>query len=88
MGEFLWWWIEATSGLTVLAILWMMWRYHHPGPEKRYWRCVRYQGGGVLTTPKKMTLAQVAEWLGKTANVEIAHVDENYGFVFYRPRGG
>lgn len=88
MGESLWWWIEMATGLSVLAILVGMWRYLHPGQDRHIWRCVRYQGGGVLVTPKAMTLAEATDWLGKCANVEVAHVDTNYGFIFYRPRGG
>jgi hypothetical protein len=88
MNDTIWWVIEILSGLAVLAVLSIMWRYHHPGPDRRIWRCVRYQGGGVLVSPRRMSLEEVTQWLAESANVEVAHVDENYGFVFYRPRGG
>lgn len=82
--------IELIGGLLILAIGGTMWRLYWPGPreEKRIWRCFRYQGGGGLVSPGEMTLKEATRWLGHDCNAEVAHVDYDNAFIFYRPRGG
>lgn len=83
-----WWWIiETATGLVIFAILVGMWIHLHPRPERRVWKCVRFHGGGMLITPREMSMEEVGDWLGRL-NSEVSHVDHVYGFVFYRPRGG
>lgn len=85
-----WWWIiETVSGLVVLAILLGLWMFHHPGPpERRIWKCIRFHGGGQLVSPRKMSIEEVTQWLAHENNCEIAHIDYECSFIFYKPRGG
>lgn len=81
--------IEIIGGLLVVLIGAAMWIWHWPGREpKRIWRCFRYQGGGALVSPGEMTIKEATAWLGHDCNAEVAHVDYNNAFIFYRPRGG
>lgn len=54
--------------------------------EKIRWRCVRYYGGGGMTSPP-MTEEQVTRWIGRDCNAEVGHIDRVNGIIFYRPRG-
>lgn len=87
MSDQLWWIIEGIGGLLVAGIGTGLWMYLHPPAERRFWQCVRYQGGGIYRTPRRMTMEEATAWLG-TINAEVAHTDLEYGFIFYRSRGG
>lgn len=72
--------------LFILSILLMMWFWHFRNKARRIWRCYRYHGGGVLQTPRPMTLQEATVWLGESG-CEVSHVDTEHSFIFYRPRG-
>lgn len=82
--------LELFGGLLIFGIGAVVWLFGWPGhrQEKRIWRCIRYQGGGSLVSPGEMTLVEVTRWLAQDCNAEVAHVDNEHGFIFYRPRGG
>lgn len=80
-------WFDVFVTLAILATLAALYFYHIRQPKRRVWRCFRFHGGGVLDTPRPMTLEQATRWLG-ISGMEVAHVDYEHGFIFYRPRGG
>jgi hypothetical protein len=77
-------WIGSLTALFVLTVIWFF-HFRSP-PAKRIWNCVRYYGGGSLTSPKPMTLEEVTQWLANDMHVEIAYIDHEHGFIFYRPK--
>jgi hypothetical protein len=78
--------IDWVGSLLIMAILIGVWFVHFRARDRRVWRCVRYQGGGAINTPRPMTLDEATHWLGRN-NDEACHVDTDHGFIFYRPRG-
>jgi hypothetical protein len=74
------------SSVLFIILLWI-WYVHFRARSRRIWNCVRYFGGGRLQSPHPMTLEEVTKWLARDNNAEIGHVDEDHGFIFYRPRG-
>ena len=55
-------------------------------PERHYWRVFRFHGGGVLMTPKPMTEQEAVDWTASAIKGEVAYVDRECGFIFYRPK--
>lgn len=83
----IWTLLDFAGSAIVLVVLIAIWFFHfREQPQRRIWRCIRYQGGGKLTTPRPMTLEEVTRWLARDNNAEIGCVDQENGFVFYRPR--
>lgn len=76
------------SVIAGLVLLWVWYAHFKHHSTRRVWKCYRFQGGGVLVSPKRMTLSEVTLWLGRSVGAEVASVDELYGFIFYRPKGG
>lgn len=79
-------WFDVFVTLGILAVLIAVYVIHIRQPKKRIWRCHRFFGGGVMSTPEPMTLQQATVWLGESG-CEVSHVDHEHGFIFYRPRG-
>jgi hypothetical protein len=79
--------VEAGGLILVAIVMWFAYRSYLSRPYRRLWMCVRFHGGGRVMTPKPMSVDEVTEWLGRIHG-EVSHVDQENGFVFYRPRGG
>jgi hypothetical protein len=55
--------------------------------ESRHpWRAIRMQGGGMLNSPRDMTEEEACEWVSHIIKGEIAYIDRECGFIFYRPK--
>lgn len=54
--------------------------------ERHYWRAIRFNGGGQLQSPEPMTESEAADWISKYVKGEIAFIDRECGFIFYRPK--
>lgn len=83
-----WWVFEIIGGILVAGFLVGIYYWYWPRADRRIWKCVRYQGGGSVVTPRSMTIEEATRWLGRDNNGEVMHVDRDRGFIFYRPRGG
>lgn len=82
------WWIDFAGSCAILVIIGVIWwTQFRRDRNRRIWRCVRWQGGGSLVSPRPMTQEEVTLWLARHANAEVGHVDTDHGFIFYRPRG-
>lgn len=80
----MWGLIDCLGTLIILAILTSIWVFHFKRQaNRRIWTCIRYQGGGTFDTPRAMTLVEAHNWLAKSL-YEIAYVDHDHGFIFYR----
>lgn len=87
MGAYFW--LDFWTSLCICMLCgWTWYRHTKKRREKRVlWRFVRYFGGGSLTAPHPMTAREAARWIGQECNAEVGHIDYEYGFIFYRPRG-
>jgi hypothetical protein len=50
-----------------------------------YWRAIAYHGAGTLISPSAMNETDALAWVATFGN--IAFVDREAGFIFYRPKG-
>lgn len=62
-------------------------RVRDASAPKRVWTCIRFFGGGKMDTPYPMTELVATVWLAKM-NGEVAYIDRENGYIFYKPRGG
>jgi hypothetical protein len=58
----------------------------YPGDAKHYWKAYRFFGGGAITSPYPMDEGEAVDWVSGTVKGEIAYIDRELGFIFYRPR--
>lgn len=56
-------------------------------PPRHPWRAIRFRGGGILTSPYEMTEEEACMWVSVIVKGEIAYIDRELGFIFYRPKG-
>lgn len=56
-----------------------------PKEPRHPWRVYRFHGGGELLSPP-MTEAEACEWVSIRIKGEIAYIDRECGFIFYRPK--
>jgi hypothetical protein len=57
-----------------------------PAEPKHPWRAIRFQGGGTLTSPREMTEQEACDWVANIIKGEVAFIDRECGFIFYRPK--
>lgn len=51
---------------------------------KHYWTAIRMQGGGSITSPYEMQEWEALIWVSEQLGGEIAFIDREVGFIFYR----
>jgi hypothetical protein len=54
--------------------------------DRHYWKAYRFHGGGTITSPKPMDEGEAVDWVSGTIKGEVAFIDRECGFIFYRPR--
>jgi hypothetical protein len=57
-----------------------------PEPPPHMWKAYRFQGGGIITSPYEMTEDQACMWVANVIKGEVAYIDREMGFIFYRPK--
>jgi hypothetical protein len=50
------------------------------------WRAIRFHGGGIISSPFDMTESEAIMWVANAIKGEVAFVDREAGFIFYRPK--
>jgi hypothetical protein len=50
------------------------------------WRAIRFHGGGIINSPYDMTESEAMKWISVAVKGEVAYIDREYGFIFYRPK--
>jgi hypothetical protein len=55
-------------------------------PPRHYWTAHRFHGGGVITTPDIMSEEEAVHWIATVIKGEVAYIDREHGFIFYRPK--
>lgn len=55
-------------------------------PSHRYWTAYRFHGGGIITSSRAMTEDEAVQWVSTVVKGEVAYIDRDYGFIFYRPK--
>jgi hypothetical protein len=57
-----------------------------PKPGKHMWKAIRMGGGGLISSPYEMFEWEALVWVSDVIKGEIAFVDREVGFIFYRPK--
>jgi hypothetical protein len=53
--------------------------------DRHPWRAIRFQGGGTILSPRDMTEQEAVDWVSNSMG-EVAFIDRECGFIFYRAR--
>lgn len=53
---------------------------------RHHWHAIRFHGGGRITTPYRMSEPEACSWVSNAIKGEIAYIDRECGFIFYRPK--
>lgn len=61
------------------------WYFAQRAP-RHHWKAIRFHGGGIIVTPYKMNEKEALWWVTNAIKGEVAYIDREYGFIFYRPK--